>query len=124
MAEPQTTSTSQTAPDDGRLTTHETTPSAPDSSLAPHEASLASDRKGDESKEAEKPQTLTESASAAAASAASTASTTAANMKDNVFSMFGGGQKKEKKEEEEVDEPSGSSKAKKEAEDEVSSEPV
>lgn len=30
-----------------------------------------------------------------------------------VFSMFGGGPKKEKKEEEDVDEPSGSSKAKK-----------
>lgn len=52
--------------------------------------------------------TLTESASNAAAA-----------MKDNVFSMFGGGAKKEKKPEPEddVNEPSGSSKAKKDAED-------
>lgn len=48
-----------------------------------------------------------------ASNAASKASSTAANMKDSVFSMFGGGAKKEKKDEDEVDEPSGSSKAKK-----------
>ena len=47
------------------------------------------------------------------------ASNAAAAMKDNMFSMFGGGTKKEKKPEPEddVDEPSGSSKAKKDAED-------
>jgi len=50
---------------------------------------------------------VTEQATGVAASAASA-------VKDSVFSMFGGGPKKEKKEEEEtVDEPSGSSKAKK-----------
>ena len=67
-----------------------------------------------EASTSDKPSTYTEMAS----NAASSASTTAANMKDNVFSMFGGGTKKEKKEEEEdpVDEKSGSSKAKKDAE--------
>jgi len=39
----------------------------------------------------------------------------ASAVKDNVFSMFGGGPKREKREEpDDVDEPSGSSKAKKE----------
>jgi Ran-binding protein 1 len=43
------------------------------------------------------------------------ASSAASAVKDNVFSMFGGGPKREKREEpEDVDEPSGSSKAKKE----------
>ncbi|KAL1953976.1 hypothetical protein VTO42DRAFT_1862 [Malbranchea cinnamomea] len=44
---------------------------------------------------------------------------------DSVFSMFGGGPKKERKEEpeEDVDEPSGSSKAKKDAEEDVEAEP-
>ena len=37
-------------------------------------------------------------------------------MKDNVFSMFGGGTKKDKVQEDEPDEPSGSAKAKKDAE--------
>lgn len=67
-------------------------------------------------------------ASKAATAAASGASATAANVKDNVFSMFGGGPKKERKEEEEEDvvEKSGSSKAKKdaEAEEDVSSQPT
>ncbi|MCJ1442986.1 MAG: hypothetical protein MMC23_003483 [Stictis urceolatum] len=84
--------------------------------LAQHETELATNPIGDESSTAEKPATMTETATQAASAAASSAATTAANMKDNVFSMFGGGQKKEKKEEEEVDEPSGSSKAKKEEE--------
>lgn len=55
--------------------------------------------------------TVTEQATDAATSAAAT-------VKDNVFSMFGGGPKKEKKEEtdEGADEPSGSAKAKKDAE--------
>ena len=46
------------------------------------------------------------------------ATSAASGVKDNVFSMFGGGAKKEKKEEPEDDtnEPSGSSKAKKDAE--------
>ena len=43
------------------------------------------------------------------------ASGAASAVKDNVFSMFGGGPKREKREEaDDVDEPSGSSKAKKE----------
>lgn len=43
------------------------------------------------------------------------ASSAPSAVKDKVFSMFGGGPKREKKEEpEDVDEPSGSSKAKKE----------
>ena len=80
---------------------------------AEHETELATNPKGDPSTEAPKESTsITEMAS----NAASTASATAASMKDNVFSMFGGGPKKEKKEEEEVDEPSGSAKAKKDAE--------
>jgi Ran-binding protein 1 len=58
-------------------------------------------------------ETVTDSASNAAASVASAASAA----KDNMFSMFGGGPKKEKKVEEDVDEPSGSSKAKKDAEE-------
>lgn len=57
-----------------------------------------------------------------ASNAASSVTSAAAGMKDNVFSMFGGGQKKERKPdpEDDVDEPSGSSKAKKDAEDDVS----
>lgn len=63
----------------------------------------------------------TEIATHAASTAASSATAVAAGVKDNVFSMFGGGAKKEKKEEAEdgADEPSGSSKAKKDAEGEV-----
>lgn len=103
----------------------EPTPSADQSASselrkAEAETKLATNPKGDES--LEKPnQSYTEMASNAASSAAETASNaaaqasaTASSMKDNVFSMFGGGPKKEKKvTEEEVDEPSGSSKAKK-----------
>ena len=78
------------------------------------ETKLATNPKGDESLEQGKQSTYTEMASSAASNAAAQASATATSMKDNVFSMFGGGPKKEKKEEEEaVDEPSGSSKAKK-----------
>jgi Ran-binding protein 1 len=79
------------------------------------ESNLATNPASNEAQDGTKSQTLAESASQAATNAASSATATAANMKDNVFSMFGGGQKKEKKEEEEVDEPSGSSKAKKDA---------
>ena len=63
----------------------------------------------------------TEIATHAASTAASSATAVAAGVKDNVFSMFGGGAKKEKKEDTEAgaDEPSGSSKAKKDAEGEV-----
>ncbi|MCJ1474886.1 hypothetical protein MMC13_003546 [Lambiella insularis] len=85
--------------------------------LAEQETELVTNPKGDESLESatKQPTTYTDLASNAAA----TATTVAANMKDNVFSMFGGGAKKEKREEAEDDtnEPSGSSKAKKEAED-------
>ena len=86
--------------------------------LAHQETELVTNPKGDESSEsaAGQPATYTGMASNAAA----TAVTTAANMKDNVFSMFGGGAKKEKKEpaDDDTNEPSGSSKAKKDAEDE------
>ncbi|KAL8908922.1 MAG: hypothetical protein Q9207_000498 [Kuettlingeria erythrocarpa] len=53
-----------------------------------------------------------------AQSAAASATAAAAGVKDNVFSMFGGGAKKEKKEEpaDDSSEPSGSSKAKRDAE--------
>lgn len=53
-----------------------------------------------------------------AQSAAASATAAAAGVKDNVFSMFGGGAKKEKKEEpaDDPSEPSGSSKAKRDAE--------
>ena len=90
--------------------------------LAQQETELATNPKGDESLEASKdakPTTYTAMASNAAASATATATATAANMKDNVFSMFGGGAKKDKKPETEeaANEPSGSSKAKKEAEE-------
>ena len=70
--------------------------------------------------ESSKPPTYIEMASNATASATNVAS----GMTSNVFSMFGGGAKKERKEEPEDDcnEPSGSSKVKKTAEDpEVSS---
>ena len=84
------------------------------------ETDLATNPKGDESLEKPKDSSYSTIASNAANSAAETASSaaaqasaTATSVKDNVFSMFGGGPKKEKKEEEEVDEPSGSSKAKK-----------
>ena len=62
-----------------------------------------------------KPVTYTEMASNAAASATNAAS----GMTSNVFSMFGGGAKREKKEQvdDDADEPSGSSKAKRDAED-------
>ena len=90
--------------------------------LAKQETELATNPKGDESLEAPKsakPTTYTEMATNVAATATANATATAANLKDNVFSMFGGGTKKEKKEESEeaINEPSGSSKAKKEAED-------
>ena len=54
-----------------------------------------------------------------ASDATASATTAAAGMKDSVFSMFGGGAKKEKRVEPEDDanEPSGSSKARKDAED-------
>lgn len=63
----------------------------------------------------------TEIATHAASTAASSVTGVAAGVKDNVFSMFGGGAKKEKKEDaaDDADEPSGSSKAKKDAEGEV-----
>jgi hypothetical protein len=49
------------------------------------------------------------------------ASQAATGVKDSVFSMFGGGAKKEKKpEEDDADEPSGSSKAKKADDEDVS----
>lgn len=53
-----------------------------------------------------------------ASNAAGSATIAAAGVKDSVFSMFGGGAKKEKKEEPEgeVEDRSGSSKAKKDAE--------
>ena len=53
-----------------------------------------------------------------ASNAAGSATTAAAGVKDSVFSMFGGGVKKERREEPhgEVEDRSGSSKAKKEAE--------
>lgn len=81
--------------------------------------------------EAEKPETIatsegeksvTEAATDAAKQTADTVKDAAAKTSDNVFSMFGGGPKKEKKEEtdEGADEPSGSSKAQKEKEGEVS----
>ncbi len=75
------------------------------------------DSKGEGTTSSEKP-TYTEMAT----HAASSATAAAAGVKDNVFSMFGGGAKKEKKEgpEDDADEPSGSSKAKKDAEGEVS----
>lgn len=77
--------------------------------------------------EAEKPETtatgegeksVTEAAADTAKQAADTSKDAAAKTSDSVFSMFGGGPKKEKKEEtdEGADEPSGSSKAKKEGE--------
>ena len=77
--------------------------------------------KGEGGSSTEKP-TYTELATHAASTAASGATAVAAGVKDNVFSMFGGGGKKEKKDEAEggADEPSGSSKAKKDAEGEVS----
>ncbi|KAJ5227037.1 uncharacterized protein N7469_007043 [Penicillium citrinum] len=64
--------------------------------------------------------TVTEAAADTAKEAAETVKDTAVKTSDNVFSMFGGGPKKEKKEEtdEGADEPSGSSKAKKEGEGE------
>lgn len=72
----------------------------------PLEASTASE---------EKPKTTyTEMAQ----STATSASSAAAGVKDSVFSMFGGGAKKEKREEpaDDPSEPSGSSKAKRDAE--------
>lgn len=53
-----------------------------------------------------------------ASAATSSATSAAVGVKDSVFSMFGGGAKKEKKEDDEVQDRSGSSKAKKEAEQE------
>lgn len=76
------------------------------------ETELATNPKGNESLEQPKESSYTDMASNAATTAAAQASATATSMKDNVFSMFGGGPKKEKKEGEEVNEPSGSSKAK------------
>jgi hypothetical protein len=63
---------------------------------------------------------VTETATETAKEAVDTAKDAAVKTSDSVFSMFGGGPKKEKKEEAEepIDEPSGSSKAKK-ADDEV-----
>ena len=79
-----------------------------------------SEHKGEAGSSTEKP-SYTEIATHAASTAASSATAVAAGVKDNVFSMFGGGAKKEKKDDgrDEVDEPSGSSKAKKDAEGEV-----
>merc|ERR1712230_138181 len=98
--------------------------------LAQHETNLVQNPLGDSSSEAPtgetKSSTVAESAANAAASAASSASAAATGVKDSVFSMFGGGAKKERKVEEDEgakDEPSGSSKAKKEDED-VEFEPV
>ena len=89
--------------------------------LAEDETKLATNPVGDESKEAPNAgPTYTESATNVATSAATSASAAAAGVKDSVFSMFGGGGKKEvkKDEDEGKDEPSGSSKAQKDAEDE------
>ena len=65
--------------------------------------------------EGKKPSSYTDMASGVTASA----TTAASGMKDSVYSMFGGGVKKEKKveAEDDADEPSGSSRAKKDAED-------
>jgi hypothetical protein len=93
---------------------------------AEQETHLATNPKGNETTEAPKTETkegastIPSSIGELASNAASSASATANTVKDNVFSMFGGGPKKVQKEEEEVDEPSGSSKAKKEGGDEVS----
>jgi len=118
---------------DTRLDPKEEIIASTEPKLAQHETELVTHPKGDESLEsANKPAaTYTEAAANVASSAAETVTGTvgavassatgaAANMKDSVFSMFGGGQKKEKKEEEvePVGEKSGSSKARKEAEDE------
>jgi Ran-binding protein 1 len=56
---------------------------------------------------------------AMATNVASTGMAAATGVKDSVFSMFGGGEKKEKKDEPEEDEPSGSTKAKKDGEEGV-----
>ena len=88
--------------------------------LAESEIKLATNPIGDESKETPSTgPTLTESATNAASNAATSATAAAAGVKDSVFSMFGGGGKKEKKEDEDAgkDEPSGSSKAQKDPED-------
>ncbi|MCJ1337898.1 single stranded nucleic acid binding protein [Bachmanniomyces sp. S44760] len=70
-----------------------------------------------ETTSADKPSTYTEMATSTASNAASTATAAASGVTSSVFSMFGGGAKKEKKEEaDDGDEPSGSSKAKKDAE--------
>ncbi|MCJ1407495.1 hypothetical protein MMC19_001566 [Ptychographa xylographoides] len=90
--------------------------------LAQQETELATNPQSNEAAESANKQgsSYTELASNVAASATGAA----ANMKDNVFSMFGGGAKKEKKEEPETtEEPSGSSKAKKDAEDDDDEEP-
>jgi len=85
--------------------------------LAEQETELATNPKGTEDSTA--PASDTQSAVSKATEAASSAAT---GVKDSVFSMFGGGAKKEKKVEEEDDanEPSGSSKAKKPDEEDVS----
>lgn len=94
--------------------------------LAEHETKLAQNPLGDPSTEApageDKSSSVTETAANAASTAASTASAAATGVKDSVFSMFGGGAKKDRKVEEEdeaKDEPSGSSKAKKDDNEEV-----
>lgn len=109
---------------DAKLDPAEETVASSEPRLAQPETELATNPKGNESLESadKQPATYTDMASNAAASA----TTAAVSMKDNVFSMFGGGAKKEKKAEAEDDtnEPSGSSKAKKDAEDEDVKSPI
>ena len=86
--------------------------------LAKQETELVTnpkDSRTEPTSEGKKPSSYTDMASGAATSA----TTAASGVKDSVFSMFGGGAKKEKRVEPEDDanEPSGSSKAKKDAED-------
>ena len=86
--------------------------------LAQQETDLVTHPKGDHSEsvsDSKQPATYTEMVG----NAATSATTAATGMKDNVFSMFGGGAKKEKRvePEDDADEPSGSSKAKTDAED-------
>lgn len=91
--------------------------------LAQHETNLVKNPLGDASSEAPatdpKGTTYTEAAANAATSAASTATAAASGVKDSVFSMFGGGAKKERKadEDDDANEPSGSSKAKKDGDE-------
>lgn len=94
-------------------TEEHTTSSEPSS--AQHETDTTTQANGTE--EDKTKHTYTDMATSAATSAATTATAAAAGVKDNVFSMFGGGAKKEKREEpDELEDRSGSSKAKKDAE--------